>query len=312
MRVIRGFRHLDLQLERPAVTIGNFDGVHLGHQEVMRRAADGARQRGAEAVVCTFDPHTMAVLSDRPPAQLQTTEQRIAAIEAVGIDVAVVIPFDRQIATVGKRRFVDEFLIAELDVGSLHVSQGFSFGRERGGRAAYLEQRAAAEGFSVERVPPLVVGGQPVSSTRVRELIGRGEIEAAAALLGRPYSLAGKVVPGRGRGRLLAAPTANLELGNVCTPRCGVYVAEVRLDGEIHQAVANVGNRPTFETSGELVAEAHLLDFSEPIYDRDIELALLRLLREERVFPDGTSLAAQIQDDVRATRQYFETRSATT
>lgn len=311
MRVIRGFRQLDLQLGRPAVTIGNFDGVHLGHQEVMRRTAEGARLRGVKSVVCTFDPHTMAVLSDHPPQLLQTTEQRIAAIDAVGIDVVVVIPFDREIAAVGRARFVDEFLVAELDVGSLHVSEGFSFGRQRAGRAAYLEQRAAAAGFSVERVPPVVVDDRPVSSTRVRELIGSGDIEAAAALLGRPYALAGKVVPGRGRGRLLAAPTANLELGSLCTPRRGVYVAEVKLDGETHQAVANIGKRPTFEASGELVAEAHLLDFTEPIYDRVIELSLLRLLREERTFPDGAALATQIQDDVRATRKYFETRSAT-
>ncbi len=308
MRVVRGFRNLDLHLDRPAVTIGNFDGVHLGHQEVMRRTTDGARQRGAKAVVCTFDPHTMAVLSDNPPAPLQTTEQRIAAIEAVGVDVAVVIPFDRQIAAIGRRRFVDDFLIAELDVGSVHVSEGFSFGRERAGRTAYLESRAEDAGFSVERVPPVVVDGEPISSSRVRELIRKGKIEAAAALLGRPYTLAGEVVSGKGRGRLLAAPTANLELGNICTPRRGVYVAEVRLGGDTHQAVANIGSRPTFEAHGDLVAEAHLLDFAEPIYGRNIELALLRMLREERAFPDGAALAAQIQDDVRATRQYFQTR----
>ncbi|HJO02555.1 MAG TPA: riboflavin biosynthesis protein RibF [Acidobacteriota bacterium] len=310
MRVVRRFRDLDLHLERPAVTIGNFDGVHLGHQEVMSRTADAARRRGAKSVVCTFDPHTMAVLSDNPPALLQTTEQRIAAIEAVGIDLAVVIPFDRQIASIGRKRFVDEFLLGELDVGSLHVSVGFSFGHERAGRAAYLERRAEDAGFSVERVAPVVVDGEPASSTRVRELIGEGKLEAAATLLGRPYALAGEVVSGKGRGRLLAAPTANLALGNACTPRRGVYVAEVTLDGETHQAVANVGSRPTFEADGDLVAEAHLLDFIEPIYGRTIELALLRMLREEREFPDGAALAAQIQHDVQATRQYFQTRSA--
>ena len=310
MRVARGFRNLDLRLERPAVTIGNFDGVHVGHQEVMRRTVDAARQRGAKAVVCTFEPHTMAVLSDDPPAQLQTAEQRIRAIEAVGMDVTVLIPFDREIAAVGRRRFVDEFLITELDVGSLHVSEGFSFGRERAGRTVYLEQRAEHSGFSVERVAPVIVAREPVSSTRIRELIGEGKIEAAATLLGRPYALTGEVVSGRGRGRLLAAPTANLKLGNVCTPCHGVYVAEVRLDDEFHQAVANIGNRPTFEADGDLSAEAHLLDFIEPLYGRHIELALLRMLREERLFPDGAALAAQIQDDVQAARQYFGARSA--
>ncbi len=310
MRVVRGFRHLDLGLARPAVTIGNFDGVHLGHQEVMRRTVEGARQRDVAGVVCTFDPHTLAVLSPDPPSPLQTSGQRIAAIESVGIDVAVVIPFDREIAAVGRRRFVDEFLIAELDVGSLHVSEGFSFGRERAGRASYLEGRAEDTGFRVERVPPVLVDGEPVSSTRIRRLIGDGEIEAAACLLGRPYALAGEVVTGRGRGRLLEAPTANLEIGRACTPRRGVYVAEVRVDGEVHQAVANIGKRPTFEAAGELVAEAHLLEFSESIYGREIELALLRMLREERAFSDGSALAAQIQEDVRQTRRYFERRPA--
>ncbi len=310
MRVVRGFRQLDLGLARPAVTIGNFDGVHLGHQEVMRRTLEAARQRGVPAVVCTFDPHTLAVLAPEPPPQLQTTGQRIAAIETVGIDMAVVIPFDREIAAVGRRRFVDEFLIAELDVGSLHVSEGFSFGRERAGRASYLEERAADAGFHVERVPPVLVDGEPVSSTRIRRLIGGGEIETAASLLGRPYALAGVVVAGRGRGRLLEAPTANLGIGHACTPRRGVYVAEVTMDGEVHQAVANIGIRPTFEAAGELVAEAHLLDFDEPLYGRDIELALLRMLRQERAFPDGSALAAQIQQDVHETRRYFETRPA--
>lgn len=310
MRVVNGYHGLGLELRAPAVTIGNFDGVHRGHQQVMRAALSGARDRGVESVVCTFHPHTAQVLRpDTAPPMLQTIEQRLAAIAELGVDVAVVIPFDRRIAATGHRSFVDEFLRGELRVGSLHVSKGFSFGRDSAGSTAYLEQRASECGFDVERVDPLIVGGLPISSTRIRGLIAEGDVAAAEQLLGRPYAVVGTVVSGAGRGRELRVPTANIDVRNGCLPAAGVYVCEARLQGEPHPAVSNVGYRPTFDGADGLVIEAHLLDGSGDLYGDEIELAFLARLRDECRFDSIATLRAQIARDISAARAHLMART---
>lgn len=308
MRVARGYRRLGLELDAPAVTIGNFDGVHLGHQEVMRSAVNEACRRGVQAVACTFDPHTLHVL--RPavaPPLLQTLDQRLAAIGAVGVDVAVVIPFDQEVAATPPEDFVREFLIGELHVGSLHLSKGFSFGRGKAGDRAYLERRGADCGFRVERVPAVILEGDTVSSTRIRGCLARGDVGAAGRLLGRPFALDGEVVQGAGRGKRIGARTANLRYRNGCVPRRGVYVTRARIDAGVdHPAVTNVGSRPTFETSEELVVESHLLDYGGgPLYGRRMELQFLHRLRGERRFPSADALAQQIEEDVRSARAFL-------
>lgn len=316
MRIVRGYRQLGLTLDAPAVTIGNFDGVHRGHQQVMQAALTAARRRGKEAVVCTFYPHTSVVLRPQSaPPMLQTLEQRLAAIADLGVDLAVVIPFDRELAATGHRSFVDEFLRGELHVGSLHVSKGFSFGRDKAGSTAYLERRAGECGFSVERVPPLVLEGAPVSSTRIRELLARGDLSTANELLGRPYAVVGPVVKGAGRGRQLRIPTANLAVRNGCLPARGVYVCDARVMGGVHPAVTNVGRRPTFDGSEEIVVEAHLLDGPTDLpggefYGDEMELAFLARLRDERRFESVEQLRSQIGRDIEAARA-FRAESAT-
>lgn len=313
MRVTRGYHDLGLQLHAPAVTIGNFDGVHLGHQAVIGAALAAAAGRGGDAVVCTFDPHTAHVL--RPtaaPPLLQTLEQRLRAIESLGVTHCVVIPFDREIAATGHRHFVDAFLRRELHVQSLHVSKGFSFGRDRAGSTAYLERRAKQCGFGVERVPAVLIAGEPVSSTRVRQLVAAGEVVEAARLLGRPYAVVGRVVAGAGRGRGIGVPTANLEPLNGCLPGRGVYVTEARLKGEEFAAISNVGVRPTFEPEATgLVIETHLLEGSEPLAGADIEIAFLERLRDERRFESATALAAQIGVDIGLAREAHGRRATT-
>ena len=306
MIVVRGFRRLGLRLRRPAVTIGNFDGVHVGHQKVMRAACEEAARRGVRSVVCTFDPHTAHVLRPtQAPPLLQTLEQRLAAIDRLGVDVVVVIPFDRQIAAVGRRRFVDEFLVGEVSAGSLHVSKGFSFGRERAGRTRYLEERAPECGFTVERVAAVIADGEPVSSTRVRFLVAAGEVGAARRLLTRPYAVTGRVVQGAGRGGRLGAPTANLDVDNGCLPGEGVYTAVARVRGGCYAAVANVGRRPTFGEGGPVVVEAHLLAGRHALYGARMQLDLLERLRGERRFADERQLRAQIAEDIARARRYF-------
>jgi riboflavin kinase/FMN adenylyltransferase len=272
----------------------------------MRAALSAAHHRGVEAVVCTFYPHTTVVLRpDTAPPMLQTLEQRLAAIAGLGVDLTVVIPFDRDIAATGHRSFVDEFLCSQLHVGSLHVSKGFSFGRDKTGSTAYLEKRASECGFRVERVPPLLIDGQPVSSTRIRDLLAAGDIAKANELLGRPYAVVGTVVEGAGRGRGLRVPTANLEVRNGCLPARGVYVTEARLPDGPHSAVTNVGRRPTFGGSDALVVETHLLDGGGDLYGDEIEVAFLERVREERRFDSPEQLRAQIVRDIEAARLHF-------
>lgn len=310
MRVVRGYRGLGLENRSPAVTIGNFDGVHLGHQRVMLAAVVEAKRRRVPSVVCTFDPHTMQVL--RPgsaPPLLQTLDQRLRAMEALGLDLAVVIPFDRELAATTPEGFVDAFLLEELHVGSLHLSSGFSFGRDKAGNRAYLERRSAACGFRVERVPALLVADRPVSSTRIRARLAEGRVAEAAELLGRPYALVGEVVAGAGRGRRLDARTANLRVHNRCIPAHGVYLCEVAVDGGMRSAVTNVGVRPTFGDAGEATVETHLLDHQGgSLYGRELEVSFLERLRDERRFDSVEELRAQIAHDLERARGFFARR----
>jgi len=304
MRVVRGFRELDLDLDRPAATVGNFDGVHRGHQQVMRHAVTAAAERGTLSVVCTFAPHTMQVLRpERAPLLLQTLEQRLAAIDDLGIDLAVVIPFSPEIAATGRRTFVDGFLCGELGVGSLHVSKGFSFGRGRSGKTEYLEERASEMGFAVARVDARELESEHVSSTRIRDAVTSGDVQLAQHLLGRPFALSGKVVTGSGRGHSLGAPTANLLPDNDCRPAAGVYAGFVR-GADLHlPAVMNIGHRPTFESEGALCFEAHLLDFEGDLYEQRLEFDFIARVRDERRFATPEELAAQIQSDVAVARE---------
>jgi len=299
MRVVHGFRQLGLALDRPAATVGNFDGVHRGHQQVMRDAVAAAAARGTNSVVCTFDPHTTQVLRpERAPQLIQTLEQKLGAIESLGIDVAVVIPFSPEIAATGRRAFVDEFLGVELGVGSLHVSKGFSFGRGRSGKTQYLEERASEMGFSVSRVEARELDHEYVSSTRIREAVIAGDVELARHLLGRPFALMGEIVAGSGRGHALGSPTANLVPENGCLPARGVYAGFVRGAGIYAPAVMNIGHRPTFEADGPLCFEAHLLDFEGDLYEQRLEFDFVAQVREEREFATPADLVAQIEADV--------------
>ena len=261
----RGFRGLKLTdladlKNGSAVTIGNFDGVHRGHQRVIRGAVEAACARDRPSIACTFDPHTRAVVDpSRTPPSLQMLEQRLAAIAALEVDLTVVIPFDEEVAGTSAAAFVDEFLVAELRVASLHVSGGFRFGHRGTGDVELLQRRGEECGFAVEVVASLDVDGQTVSSTRIRGLLEAGEVDEAAKLIGRPYALQGTVVRGAGRGHQLGIPTANLLVENGCIPRDGVYMAAVVLGDQRWDGVANIGVRPTFGDTLERVIEAHVL-----------------------------------------------------
>lgn len=286
-----------------AVALGNFDGVHLGHQELVRQLKERAAPQGLSAVALTFDPHPLSVLAPaRAPVPLTTLDERARLLRQFGLDAVVALPFTQELSHCPAGEFARRYLAEWLRARWVAVGEGFRFGRGREGDAALLVREGRALGFEVLVVPPVLEEGQPVSSTRVREALGRGAVEAAARLLGRPHRLRGHVVEGARRGRTLGFPTANLAPPEVALPADGVYAGWARLDAARRAAVVNVGRRPTFD-HGELRLEAHLLDWQGDLYGRELELEFVARLRGEQRFAGPAALVAQIGRDVARARE---------
>jgi riboflavin kinase/FMN adenylyltransferase len=309
LQVFTGSAALDRKLERPVLTIGNFDGLHVGHRAIMEIVVARARALRGEAVVFTFDPHPRQILQGADaPAMLTTLDQKFEALEALGVDVVVVEPFDAEFAGLPPERFVRDYIHARLEPLEVYVGYDFHFGKEREGSMKLMTELGPHLGFSVTIIPEVTVEGEDVNSTRIRTLLREGEVEAASVLLGRAYSVRGEVVEGDKRGRDLGFPTANLAPENEILPRPGVYVGRVRLldgSGTTHAAVVNVGRRPTFKADDRVLAEAHLLDFSGDLYGRRLELSFETRLRDEHKFADVEALRSQIAQDADEARRYL-------
>ena len=293
------------------MTVGNFDGVHRGHQALVAAARESARSRGGTTVVLTFDPHPSHVLSPhRAPEALLTVGQKAEILGALGVDRLAVLPFTRALAEKTAEDFARDVLQHCLGARSVIVGENFRFGRHRQGDAAHLAQLGRSMGFSVEPVGAVLHDGAPISSTRIRAAVARGEIEAANALLGRAYFLDGRVRHGEGRGRTLGFPTANLELLNEAVPGGGVYACRVRVEAAatspLRPAVVNVGRRPTFG-GGDMIVEVHLLDFQADLYDRVLRVLFVGKLRDEQKFADVDALKRQIAQDAAEARQILST-----
>ena len=299
------------------VTIGNFDGVHVGQRALLGRIQERARAKQAGTLVITFEPHPLKVLRpERAPLRLTTREQKLALLGATGVDYVALLRFDKELSAVTAAEFVDDFLGRRMGVAEVHVGSSFSFGRGREGSLEMLIERGASAGFEAHGIPEVLHRGRPVSSTRIRTAVTAGEVGEAREMLGRPFSVIGYVEGGDARGRSLGWPTANLEVENDLYPENGVYVTEALLDGEGlldpaspgRPSVANVGVRPTFDGGARRV-EAHLLDLDRDLYGRRMELRFLRRLRGERRFSSPDELIGQIEEDVRLTREYFAAES---
>ncbi len=290
-----------------AVTVGNFDGVHRGHQALVEAVVEEARAHAGEAVALTFDPHPSRVLApERAPASLMTVEQRAEILGALGMSRLAVLPFTRELSHEPAEEFVRKVLVQALGSRMVVVGFNFRFGRDRAGDVAALQDLGRRLGFGVRALPPVLSDGAPVSSTRVREAVLRGSVEAARELLGRSYFVDGAVVRGLGRGRSLGIPTANLDPVNEILPGGGVYAARCRVEGggEV-SAVVNVGRRPTFG-GGAMLLEAHLLDFQGDLYGSRLRVGFERRLRDEARFPDAEALRRQILRDIEAARRVLE------
>lgn len=301
-------RSLDgVHVQNTWLTIGSFDGVHLGHQAILRKLVAGAHAEGARAVVLTFNPHPAVVLGKRrQPRLLTSVDQRAALMEALGVDILVTHPFNLQVAALSARQFLAH-LQEHLGVRELWVGHDFAMGRDRSGDVTALQRLGAEMGFRVHAIPPVALEGQVVSSSRIRAALAEGDVAAAARLLGRAFSLDGQVIRGEGRGRTLGIPTANLDVPeDRAIPGTGVYVCQALFKQQVLGAVANIGFRPTFggPDPGPVV-EAHLLDFEEDLYDQTLILSFLERLRGEKRFEGPQALVAQIRKDIALARQHL-------
>jgi riboflavin kinase/FMN adenylyltransferase len=290
----------------PAVTIGNFDGVHRGHEALVRAAAEWARSEGGDTVVLTFDPHPVSVVDpSRAPVTLSTLDQKAELLEALGVDRLVVAPFNEDLARRPPEDFARLVLAGALQTRKVVVGDNFRFGHDRAGDVTRLADLGRTLGFEVEALAPIQHQGRPISSSRVRRVLLDGAVEEAQVLLGRPYFIDGRVVVGERRGRTLGFPTANLDSENETLPALGVYSARCRVpSGQWEPAVVNVGNRPTF--GGRPVSvEAHLLDFDGDLYGAQVRLAFHARLRGEQRFAGPEALVARIREDVAQARDLF-------
>lgn len=293
------------QLQHAWLTIGAFDGVHLGHQQILQQLTARAHAKAAPAVVLTFNPHPQEVLrGPRSRFYLTTPQQQAEQFAALGVDVLIAHPFTGETAATSARDFVGQ-LKQHLGLAQLWVGHDFALGRNREGDFAALSALGAEVGFSVHAVPALELDGGVVSSSRIRDLIAAGEVAAAKRLLGRPFALQGPVVAGAQRGRSIGIPTANLAADEKqALPANGVYVTRARLGAQTWGAVTNVGLRPTFEDGAPApVVEAHLLDYAGgEFYGERMTLEFLSRLRPEQRFDGVQALLAQIQQDIAAAR----------
>ena len=305
MQVVENLLELEEPLGPSVLTIGNFDGVHIAHQQLLRRVVESARKAGAQAVAVTFDPHPARILApDRAPQILTNVGRKARLIERLGVDLLVVLRFTQELARLSPSDFVQRVLAQRLHPLSVLVGPNFRFGHRQAGTTETLEEFSTQHGFKVEVLPMLVKRGDRVSSTRIRQLLAEGRVGRAGRLLGRPYSNEGPIVSGIGVGHRQTVPTLNLAPVEEMLPKMGVYVTRTRMAGRAFDSVTNVGHKPTF---GEhrLTVESHLLDYQGEISETSMEIEYLHRLRDEKKFPDAASLKAQIQRDAARASQFF-------
>lgn len=304
MKLIHAANELDHRSRKVCLAIGVFDGVHLGHQQIIRQTVADARQHDALALVVTFDRHPNAVVApDRVPPQIYSRSQKLRAIESLGADALLEISFDQPFSEKSGDVFIRELA---RDLGKIHsicVGADFVFGHRRTGNVALLRTLGGELHFQVHGLAAVALDGQAVSSTRIREMIRTGDFDAASQMLGRPYAICGRVVEGDRLGRQLGFPTANLETVGLILPPNGVYSAVTKLEDHFYRVALNLGLRPTVATgTSQLRVEAHLLDFNGQLYGMELELELGAKIRDERRFASSEELRAQIERDVAVVR----------
>lgn len=312
MKIIPGVRNLPQPVSKAALTIGNFDGLHLGHRELVRAVLERAREAGGPACMMTFDPHPLRALRPESPfGRIFSLEDQRREAERLGIEWLIVEPFSREFSQQEPDRFVLDWIYKPFAPSAVVVGYDFAFGVGKRGSIDFLRERGSALGFAVDVVPPVKVEGHAVSSSRIRRALAEGDVALAARLLGRRFYLEGLVERGDGRGRVLGWPTANLRAEAETFPCVGVYCAWATVGGSRRMAMVNVGRNPTFPgaVAGGVSpprVEAHLLDHDLDVYGQRLRLEFVERLRDERRFPSASELAEQIGRDVASGRTILE------
>jgi riboflavin kinase/FMN adenylyltransferase len=287
------------------LALGNFDGLHRGHQKIIERVKRGAAEHGGTPMAMTFDPHPPRVVRpDKAPLLLMTKAQRLDSLRSAGLRCAAVVRFTRELSEWDPETFVRTVLVDWLRVSEVWVGANFLFGHERSGNFTLLRTLGQRYGFRADKIDPVRYKDFVVSSTRIRRLVGEGRVDEAGALLGHSYYIDGVVVRGRQRGRELGFPTANLMTDNELLPPHGVYATTAIVDGIVHPALTNIGNRPTFGETATTV-ETYILEYAGDLYDRPMTLGFVLRLRDERRFEDVDALRAQIEADRRRAERLF-------
>lgn len=305
MKIFHGTENANIQ--KPTVlTLGVFDGLHLGHQRIMETVVGRAKESGAHATAITFDPHPRAVLHPgSAPPLLQTLDQRLANLEVLGIEQAIVIPFTKEFASNPAEDFLRDIVHDRLHAKEVYLGKGFAFGKGRGGNIDLLRRMSEDLGFRADEVPEVTLRGRRISSSRIRELLSEGRINLARRMLGRPYGVEGVVVRGNQRGRTIGFPTANLRPHNRVVPKNGVYATATLVDNVWRRSITNVGVRPTFDDGSDVSVESFIFDFDGDLYGDVLRVRFLHRIRDERKFSGIEELKAQIQKDSEHALNYF-------
>ncbi|MBW1773204.1 MAG: bifunctional riboflavin kinase/FAD synthetase [Deltaproteobacteria bacterium] len=311
MNVIYDLNTLETTLERPVITIGNFDGVHRGHLALFEKVKERAHALHGRSVLMTFEPHPIRLMKPEKPIPLITPiRQKLELIGKAGIEYIFCVPFTREFAAITAKDFVLDILVGKIGVKEVVVGYDYTFGRQRKGNVEFLEEMGDKWGFRLHIIGPIHVDQALVSSTTIRGLVQDGRLSEAKALLGRDYQISGTVVRGQNRGRrLLGIPTANLNLIDELIPKRGVYAVTVDIDGKACNGVTNIGYNPTFGDSA-LTVETHLLDFSEDLLGKTIKVNFIQRLRDEVSFDSIQDLSDQIKRDIQQARALLEVYEA--
>ncbi len=305
MKIFHGTENANI--ERPTVlTLGVFDGLHIGHQRIMETVVERARIAGAVPTTITFDPHPRAVLHpDSAPPLLQTLDQRLANLEVLGIEQAIVIPFTTEFSQQPAENFLTDIIRDRLHAIEVYLGKGFAFGKDRGGNIDLLRQTSRELGFVADEVDEVQLRGKRVSSSAIRRLLAEGRVNLARRMLGRPYGVEGVIIRGNRRGHTIGFPTANLKPRNRVIPRYGVYATATLIDGIWRKSITNIGVRPTFESDAEPSIETYVFDFDGDLYGDVLRVRFLHRIRDEKKFNGIDELKAQIERDSSRARNYF-------
>lgn len=307
MELFHSFNQFSSYSRLSAVAIGNFDGIHLGHQKILKFLGKKAREHDLLSLVLTFSPHPEKVLGENRISTIQTLDQRIREIEKFNIQAVLVIPFDKKFSSLSAHDFIQKIISETLKAKVVIVGENFRFGKNREGDTSLLSRLSSQFRFQVHSIPSVVLNGEIVSSSLVRQFLQEGRVEKARALLGRNYEIEGTVIKGHSRGKSLGFPTANIKTENEIVPQ-GVFITQTRIGPRIFPSMTNVGSQPTFQQKG-MYIESYIIDLEEELYGEPIALGFFKKIRDEIKFRAPADLIRQLEIDLATTKKFFKGRS---